>query len=328
MSLHGGVKPIPNAWFHSYGVNHVPHPEMRYEENPTHYSNTPTPTDQALAGSFWTRGWSDFSILDLIPGVGCTSRSRSARETRARSATVSSVNDARANNPSSTQPNIQRVERLDSVGDPRLGQVIFLRQIHYVEGMERRDLVNSGIYQQQIYQELEALHARGIRHIFGEGAYDRYVINREERGQVLQRLPRGLGSISLSDSQYTFLSWFSAYRVFQVFHDDSSLHSVTSREEAERLHSETLERVRVGYERGLTEHEVASGLEDLDERSEDSAVFRIIEFLRTHPTETVVLVFGMSHDFRDNFERAAFRPQIRSVWWQIQGSERIEVGSP
>lgn len=214
---------------------------------------------------------------------------------------------------SGTKPELSettgRVETTEIVGDPSVGSILYIKQIHPLA----EDVINAsqpgfngelkaniktvltiGEYQYCILLELNRIKPK---HLFVEGHYtlSRGVEKEKEKrfAEVVYKFfPNGWEKKKPTPEQKRFLYLLQAYRIYLVLSPETKIHK-----------TESLEQVTACMEEfRKTELEVNNirELRTVCER-EKYVVNRIKSFLKEFPKEQVVLIFGAEHVFHDYF---------------------------
>lgn len=219
-------------------------------------------------------------------------------------------------------------EKTDLPGDPRLGKVRYLRQVHPLPWdlpSEVLDVV--GIYHFLMLQELEKQRRKNPRqemHLFVE-ALDRDVppggLNPGYVGQVRRSFSKGITS-SPSSLQLIALRETRAPYVFAALYDNVFLHGATTTAIRDRREAGILRKMEEAERQGLTPEQFDETLRPLHMEVERDATSSIVSFMRENPQiKEVVLILGGAHDIADDFQSQGFTPEIRSLCWKIPASE-------
>jgi len=267
----------------------------------------------APARSFWEGDPWAYSGLPLFL-AGCKGKSKERKPP---------VSSPKAKNSSGWKIETKGIRKVkvELEGDPKLGTVLFIRQVHLPPNFkEDLDfLVLIGNYQLEILRLLEQLRPQ---HVFTEDSdytfspedlhHGDYRINDFDLKRRLQmrklfgrRIPRDPDPRLLMGTAVA-----RAQLVYAMRHEDVYLRRAAAPEEA-HLWDDCR---RLGPEASDSEFS-----EVCLYRRERVMVREISEFLRKHPGERVALVYGAAHNFADDFKKAGFQPRIISVWWDIPG---------
>ncbi|MDL1872490.1 hypothetical protein FBR05_09805 [Deltaproteobacteria bacterium PRO3] len=239
---------------------------------------------------------------------------------------------------SSKNPEIRL--RIDMAGDPAVGTVYHIRQFHLPppflsdENPTLDTYETIGAYHKEMLGALEGLKQR---HIFVEGlAFDIPAnIPREQMMDLLRRnFPEAVGYLEKQDPVETrhqkdtiLTALIGADFLYAFHHPEVTLHKTLTLSEAEF----TLRKVdEIKKRHGGNLRLVAQDPEFLDlalDRREDWATREMIQFLKEHPGESLVLVYGGAHRFCDDFVSAGLAPRMISVWWKKPGGYEMPVPS-
>lgn len=217
--------------------------------------------------------------------------------------------------------------RVDLEGDPRLGQILFIRQWHISffppkeESERQKKLQQAFQYQAEIYSVLEEMEAK---HVFvenlgrdfspshKEALFDFMFANNENL------IPRSTDSRKVREQKNTLLlAVFGAGTVYGLTHPETFLHRIATRQEGDRF-KEIEEQMIKKYGRNIEEWFKEPEFREFAFTERESwATREVIQFLRKNPGEKVVLIYGGAHSFCDDFIRADFKPRMVSLWWEL-----------
>ncbi|MFO1520420.1 MAG: hypothetical protein U1F57_12290 [bacterium] len=232
---------------------------------------------------------------------------------------------------------IRRVQT-DLPGDPRVGTVIFIRQAHYSrwdleEDFLRRDpqaylrhQYYTEAYQWEILKFLEALQPR---HVFSEGL-DRNLTNPNEVNHYLSTALERAEIEPLQESLVgplpprpqgellEIIIHHEAVNLYALRHPQLQWHQVMTNAESliDNLHYEAYSQCVLRNEEGCSERDEAFVMAT----RESWASRELMQFLRAHPGETAVLIYGAAHQFCDDLLRENFRPRVISVSFDVPNS--------
>lgn len=256
--------------------------------------------------------------------------------------------DASHEDPWALQSRGDRTVRVDLAGDPQVGEILFINQMHGMDipregGMAglRSDpelfynLIRTvGEYQFNILKLLERLRPSDI---FVEGLSRDFT--QDEIVQDLQtRRPRDLEMIRThlmgnlpaqpTTAQVSTLFFRDAAHVYALRHPEVTLRRVMTPQEADQIALLIREinpfQTLLGEAAGNVPAEMSESDRDLVfERRETWAAREIRALLShpdwqaEHPQRRVILFYGMRHGFCDNFMEQNFLPRVTRVWWEI-----------
>lgn len=210
-------------------------------------------------------------------------------------------------------------------GDPSHGTVLFFRQVHMLpeeflpelsELQQRRIMQEGARYQLEMLREMERLE---VSHIFAEGMYpeNEPEMNssieddaiRYARDVFISGVPTRFED--LTRDQAATLIAMGADHLYRFRHSGSHLHPADLRNFAEEMlgemHGPDGIRAPIGPE-----------FERIDRIRENYAVREIRDYFEENPGTTVLLIYGMDHNFRDNFERLGFEGRLVSYRWDYE----------
>ncbi len=216
------------------------------------------------------------------------------------------------------------VNELD--GDPRLGRLIFLRNLH----MPNHGIVDDEQWLALVQYQVSSLILMEIfqpRHFFIEGlTYDLHGEEirrniefryedlddfRTEYQQILDGLPLG----EFSSAHYELVASFGAAWVYALQHPEGVVFHRTSSTEQERQIFEFLSQVMDCR----SEEGDSSTCQDMSDdmiypMRESWSTPYMIQFFRDHPGEEALLVYGGGHRFCDDFIREGYELSLESVF--------------
>lgn len=189
---------------------------------------------------------------------------------------------------------LTRVERIDLAGNPAVGTIVHLRQLHRTGAQDDEASRELGRYQYEIFRELQR---QDFQDVFVETL------------PFPQTCPVSSPSTGVLNGQnvlgYYTLGGAAVYA--------NTRHGVTLRP------TQTPEETAI-----MLQSATSLGLQELMDLNESFAPPHVSRFLRTHPGSRAALVFGAGHDFADNFARTYPNPQQRpvliSVCWRVPGN--------
>jgi len=227
-----------------------------------------------------------------------------------------------------------RVER-HLAGDPKLGSVIWIRDLHappFKAGSENPGIVLE--YQWQVLGLLEMFQPRNIfyeEEPFSGGLnlaliyLDRSPIgiNKEWLNfQELRSMPTVSGKKPSSEVS-SFVARFGAPIAHLLRHpDEAEIHRTLSPEESVASRNALKRILSCEKQHGAQ----AKKCNDLSQehgvrRREAWATREMIHYLRDHPGAYVILLFGAAHQFCDDFIRENFRPEITMIEYNFNRDE-------
>lgn len=227
---------------------------------------------------------------------------------------------------------LERHERVALEGDPAIGTVVLVREIHGCPrallpqlGDERRHavIVSAVVrYQVEILRELDREEAR---HVFADGVGALWLAGhlgpedglRERTRSAFARIPRE----ETTGFEAGVLFELGAAYVHAARRPDVVVHE-----------TEDDEIFRLGFQANTVEHPELHDVRDhLDTGREAAIAARVAAFLRAHPGETAFLILGRDHRITDDLARAGPPPLVRAIWWgeaSIPGQDLPPLGDP
>jgi hypothetical protein len=215
----------------------------------------------------------------------------------------------------------QMISAIDLPGDPRLGKLLFIRQIHsapifYVNYAEEILELNlqAGHYQEQVYSAL--LHLKPS-HIFLEGNSkdeppgDRRGLKSELAATFEKN--KNLPWPSEIDwdgpeGRTLYLGMFGAGLVYTLNHPHVFLHKTSTPELNRRL----MEVIRLQDQRIISDSEFN---DFAIETREAVAVEEMVRFFKANPGMGAILIYGSAHRFCDDFLKMQFPLKMTSTWF-------------
>lgn len=186
---------------------------------------------------------------------------------------------------------LTRVERVDLPGNPQVGTIVHLRQLHPTLQESEAGEREIGRYQYEIFRELQ-------RQVF----QDVFVENIPPPLSCPADRPVAEGLSGQNVLDYYCMGGAPLYARSR---SSVTLRPTQSREEAVAIAAAVLN----------------SSLQELMDLNESFAPPHIFRFLRDHPGARAALVFGAGHDFADNFAQEypdpARRPVLVSICWRV-----------
>lgn len=216
-----------------------------------------------------------------------------------------------------TPPDKNRYEKVEVRGNPNKGEVVFLRQIHTVEKDGAKVEMTVGMCQYHIYEELQA---GKYKHVFVEGfdedlgPGDPRRTGEEGWSQMVKIMfPEGMPKAP-SLPQLFALAKLGAPFIYAYFNPDVTLHRTQYHDEDKDQRNDLL----------MAEFEAHPGTDpkkfdytDLINKfyaaRETSAAREVMNYLQDNPGAKVALVYGIGHQFKDDFEKETTPPVLVSI---------------
>lgn len=232
-------------------------------------------------------------------------------------------------------PPLVRHERVALDGDPAIGTVVLVREIHGCApellpqlGDERQQdqLVAAVLaYQLEILRELDR---RDALHVFADGVGAAWVADYlRPSDSLLDQTRAEFGRIP--DDAARLTPWQSSV-LFQI---GAAYAHAARRPEVTVHETEDDEVFALGWASNTVDHpELAEHSEYLLFDAREAAIaMRVRAFLREHPGETAVLILGRDHRITDDLSRGGDPPRVVAVWWgdaSIPGQDLEPLGDP
>lgn len=193
------------------------------------------------------------------------------------------------------------IERLEVDGDPNVGSVVFIRQIHDRPEINNELRIPIGNYQFGIMLYLMSHNAT---HLFMEGLTEDIPNNPQVEAVNIGPLANATFHHTLTNQFYIDLTRLMAGDFYAAFYPhDVYQHRTAEPEEEEVVFSIIDSPLSSGTQ---AEHYTMAVRESL-------ATTQIMRFLRDHPEETAYLIYGSAHEFTDNFASYPYPPRVISV---------------
>ena len=203
-----------------------------------------------------------------------------------------------------------RVEKVELEGNPNAGEVVFIRQIHDRPGLPPDVKQLIGQYQFRILQELTD---RKVKDVFAESLYEDIVPGDPRRndpkgmiGAVKKIFPNGVPS-EPNPLQLNMLTNVGACSIYAYLNPDVTLH---------RTYANYAEYMKIDAEikRWSTSPKgMDKAMDIVLNKREELATRELMAFLKQNPGKKVALVFGVSHEFKDDLLKQASLPVLTSV---------------
>jgi hypothetical protein len=191
---------------------------------------------------------------------------------------------------------------LENDGDPRIGRIINVKQLHNRPefSAEQKELVAE--YQHSI---LTFLDRHNVDHVFVESLNEDFSagtdMGKEMRDAVRFVFPGGIPA-QFNETQKEMLTEYGAPMILAYVKDTVSLHKTYTPQESEAIDSEIR---RLGYGD-------PQAVRRMTETREELAMREVGRFLNGSPGATVALVFGAAHSF-GKYVAPADSPSLYSV---------------
>jgi hypothetical protein len=224
--------------------------------------------------------------------------------------------------------------RLDLDGDPEVGEIMFIRQSHLpdpdlsTESITESKLMDIGLYQAEIFYLLEDLQPK---HLFLEGLpvdfppsmHNQLILEvqkgyKDFRGMFVE----GESPEERKRKSLILLSMLGAGLTYALNHADVFLHKTHTEEENLWLENQRQKHLEKYRGDSNTQLQDTSFWEIILNKRETWVTRELTHFLRDHPGEKAVLIYGALHNFCDDFIREGLKPYILSVWWELTDSHR------
>lgn len=188
----------------------------------------------------------------------------------------------------------------DTPGDPTQGTVYSIGQVHQISEKSGKTAstnyrVVTAIYQAKIFNEL---HNRGIKHVFSEG------IDQQDLEEIMTTHNRDAARAHYGENKELTLETFTWQDIDALYEGTGATYYALTHDEV-TLHPIPYDRAKMNdVIKSLTAaepNEQCLGIIYLFTTHEDVVVHEAEKFLRTHPGETIAIVYGFIHDLQDNF---------------------------
>jgi len=197
------------------------------------------------------------------------------------------------------------IRRLEVNGDPAVGNIIFIRQVHDRPEFENPNYRNArlavGDYQ---YGILHYLAEHNATEIFGEAYASHHFANGQVNFTNISSNHLCSFPFPINETVRLMLTERGAESVYQNCNGDVNIHPTMNAQEAAELEPIILNPNALSDEDYHTIIMV---------RREAMATREIMSFLSIRPGVTIYLVYGRRHEFADNFLALANPPQVVSV---------------
>lgn len=211
-------------------------------------------------------------------------------------------------------------------GDQDLGTILFIRDYHWPQSPDDQQVVGDEVKMMVFtyrLKELRTLLQLQAKHVFVENTFESWTVEqvRRQRKQLddngtLEGLREALFSGSLNGpptaEQMRVLSVGPIQLLYAlVASGDVALYGTTSSDGQARNEAMVAKSRR---------HEVSE--EELTQYNavvEAEAVERVMHVIRAHPGERSALIFGASHQFRDDFVALPYSPTMLTLHFEALG---------
>lgn len=203
----------------------------------------------------------------------------------------------------------KRVDFEEMSGNPDVGTIRVLKQVHTIDNLSQDQEIRIGVCQAEL---LKILLEEKPKHLFVEGHEENIIdgdasslvssnaLSLIERIKAEGKLPE-----ELSDNDYIIISKEGAGLIYKIINSSSVIHPCISHEDSKQ-----------------NEEDLQKFPEKRDEivmdRREKFAINKIVSFLADNPGETAYLIYGAAHkwgpeDFPEESKGENQRPQIKST---------------
>lgn len=268
------------------------------------------------------------SSSDSSPGSRSQSGSREIRRPREETpeeATAEITGDIRVGDLFEFEAPLTMATRTELEGDPSLGTIHYLRQVHYRPELDGplsdeslRTMVLVAEHQFAMLLELERLRPN---HVFSENIsaqsvrdWDRILTMRHHRraAVLFDPVPDRFEDLNMEAVETIF--HLGAADIYMIRHPEAEYHETVTQA---LFDAEMDTMARLETERGLLDEDLAltETAATLVAPREAFVTERILEFFAAHPGETIALQYGLAHEFSDNFSSAERSPRLISYAW-------------
>lgn len=206
---------------------------------------------------------------------------------------------------------------VENEGDPSVGTIHYIRQLH-------KDLFSDSVdsktamYQYNILKELDAL---GYNHIFAEGnTEDTYSRGTWVTEFIKEDFNDGIPEKPNAE-QLRNLYLYGAASVYAVINPDVVLHKADDYSANSRAVFRIIASVLSGE---VIDPGDETLKRDMDIDREQAAIESLSGYLSEHPGDSVVLIYGGAHEFKDNLT-SDFNPRLYCISFVLPATQAIKT---